>query len=107
MRVGSVDSSTTEMCITEMLNAWILATLVTLIYALLKLAEMHFLEKKMKPLKLLVRDIAFVFGASLAASYGYLYLKSPIDDFFTVLIADKGAPVNLEDATIFTDDPGF
>ena len=100
-------SSTRELCITEMLNAWILATLVTLIYTLLKLAEMHFLEQKMKPLKLLVREVVFVFGASLAASYGYLYLKSPIDDFFTVMISDKSAPISLEEATVFTDDPGF
>jgi hypothetical protein len=76
----------------------------TVVFVLIKMGEMY-LEKDMKPLKVLVRDMAFVFAASFVSAFGLIHMKTFIHDFLNIVTESKG--VQLETTDIFTDTPGF
>jgi len=86
-------------------NLFLFAIFTTILFVLLKLVEMKYLEKEFKPLKYIVRDAALVFSSSLAAAYGFFYMKGSIDDFLNIVTENK--TLNMETTQIFTDTPGF
>lgn len=86
-------------------NIFLFAIFTTILFVLLKLAEMKYLEKEFKPLKYIVRDAVIVFSSSLSAAYGFFYMKGSIDDFFNIVTENK--TLNMETTQIFTDTPGF
>ena len=86
---------------------WFLAGMVVILFCLLKFFEMKFVENELKPLKFFIRDAVFVLASALVASYCYFQWRTYIHDFFNVLINDKEKPIQLTEATIFTDLPGF
>ena len=86
-------------------NLFLFAIFTTVLFVLIKLVEMKYLEKEMKPLKYIVRDAIIVFGSALSASYGFFYMKGSISDFFDVVTENK--TINIETTQIFTDAPGF
>jgi hypothetical protein len=86
-------------------SLFLFAIFTTILYVLIKLAEMKYLEKEFKPLKYIVRDSVIVFGSALGAAYGFFYMKGSFSDFFNIVTENK--TLNMEATQIFTDTPGF
>ena len=86
-------------------SLFLFAIFTTILYVLIKLAEMKYLEKEFKPLKYIVRDAVIVFGSALGAAYGFFYMKGSFSDFFNIVTENK--TLNMEATQIFTDTPGF
>ena len=83
-----------------------IAALITFFYCLAKFIEMKFVEKKMKPLKSLVRDAVIVFLSSIAATFVVFNMDGKMTDFLNVMTDTKTAPA-IGATEIFTDSPGF
>jgi len=66
-------------------KALVLAIVISVIYAITKYLEMRFLDKKMKPLRDIVRDIFMVFASAFISCFGFIYYQNKIDDFFAVI----------------------
>jgi len=86
-------------------NLFLIAMFATILFLLIKFIEMKYLEKEMKPMKVVVRDGLIVFVSTVVASYGFHYSNSSISDFFNVITENK--VMNAEATQIFTDNPGF
>lgn len=84
---------------------FIISTIITFLFCLVKFIEMKYLDKEFKPLKFLVRDAVMVFVCSLAASLFVFNMDGSITDFFNVLTDTK--TLNTATTQIFTDEPGF
>ena len=84
----------------------ILAISITLLFFILKIVEMKYLEKEMKPFKIILRDTIIVFVSSMAASFTYFHFNKQILDFFNIITATPtiSSPANTP---VFTDEPGF
>ena len=86
-------------------NLFLIAMFATILFLLIKFIEMKYLEKEMKPMKVIVRDGLIVFVSAILASYGFHYSNSSISDFFNVITENK--VMNADATQIFTDTPGF
>jgi multisubunit Na+/H+ antiporter MnhB subunit len=84
---------------------FIISTIITFLFCLVKFIEMKYLDKELKPLKFLVRDAVIVFVCSLAAAVFVFNMDGSITDFFNVLTDTK--TLNTATTQIFTDEPGF
>lgn len=83
------------------------ALIITFLFALAKFVEMKFVEKKMKPLKYLVRDTVIVFVCALVA--GSLYsgaLDGKVAEFMNTITEAKILPTGAT-TEIFTGVPEF
>lgn len=83
-----------------------IAVLITVFYCLAKFVEMKFVEKKMTPLKFIVRDALIVFVSGIIASYICFNIDGNMLDFLNVMTETKTAPIGGA-TEIFTDSPGF
>ena len=83
----------------------ITCALIALFFFILKMLEMKYIDKEMKPLKNVIRDSVYVFIASLGCLFILLNLNGSINDFMNILTVNK--QVNLKATEIFTDEPGF
>ena len=80
-------------------NIFIIAAIISVIFFIAKFAEMRFLDKEPKPLKLLVRDSLLVYFSVIC---GYFILEQ-INPSINV-----GGGISSEMATpVFTDNPEF
>lgn len=77
-------------------NKYIISTVISISFMLIKFLEMRFIEKETKPFKLLLRDTLLVYF-SVIVSYFI------IEQFNPILI--KGGGSNI--TPIFTDNPNF
>ena len=83
----------------------IISVLATLFFCIFKFMEMKYLDKKVKPLKNVVRDAIVVFISSFVSSIIFFNLEVYISDFFNIVTERKTLNVNA--TQIFTDEPGF
>jgi hypothetical protein len=83
----------------------IIASCVAILYCLVKMAEMKFIEKELKPLKFIIRDTAIVFGCAVISIFGFLHLNGSINNFMNIVTETK--VMNSAATEIFTDAPGF
>jgi hypothetical protein len=88
-------------------HALIVAIMTTAIFAVMKFAEMRFLDKanEKRPLKIIVRDVAIVFASSLAAGFAFFNMNGQISEFFNTITDAKVIPSGAPQ--VFTDAPGF
>lgn len=86
-------------------SIFIFAGLVTVLYFVLKVIEMKFIHKELKPLKDIARDVCMVFGSSLVAAFATSTYQGSINDFFNVMTKTK--VLNNDHAQVFTGEPGF
>lgn len=88
-------------------NALLVAIITTAIFAAFKFVEMRFIDKSKdkKPLKLFVRDIAFVFISSILAGVFFFNMNGQIGEFFNTITDAKMIPSGAPQ--VFTDAPGF
>jgi hypothetical protein len=75
-------------------NVFLIATTISIIYFILKFVEMKFVDKEIKPLKVLIRDTLLVFFSVIVG-------VSIIDQFYPILKERQTSPV------VFTDNPDF
>ena len=86
-------------------NLFLFAIFTTTIFVLLKIVEMKYLEKEMKPLKYVVRDAVMVFTSAFGGAFIAFHMRTSLSDFLNVVTENK---VLHTDATqVFTDAPGF
>jgi len=86
-------------------NLFLIAIFTTVLFIGIKIAEMKYLEKEMKPLKEIVRDGVIVFVSTIVSLYVFMFSNNSITDFFNVITENK--VMNAEATQIFTDSPGF
>lgn len=86
-------------------NLYLIAMFTTLLFLAMKILEMKYLDKEMKPMKFIVRDGLIVFVSTVLASYGLEFSNNSITDFFNVITENK--VMNADATQIFTDSPGF
>lgn len=76
-------------------NLFLIATIISVVYFLLKFFEMRFLLKESKPLKILIRDTLVVYFSVLAGTY-ISYQVTPLASIS-----------KISDPVIFTNDVDF
>jgi hypothetical protein len=81
------------------------AICVTILFGIMKALEMKFIEKDMKPMKLIVRDLIIAFCSSFLSATIFLQYSSYLDDFISIITNTK--MINTEKTKIFTDFPDF
>jgi multisubunit Na+/H+ antiporter MnhB subunit len=81
------------------------ALITTCLFCFVKLLQMKYLEKEMRPLKEMVRDAIMVFVAAFAGYFLYFKMDGTLSDFFNAVTETNVIhPANTE---IFTDKPDF
>jgi hypothetical protein len=81
----------------------LLTIAITVIYFLVKMVEMKYIEKETKPIKLIVRDLIIVFMSALVPIFLFFSATGPVAEMIGgVDFASTPAPTQ-----IFTDQPGF
>ena len=81
------------------------AILTTFLFCFVKMLQMKFLEKEMRPLKELVRDAIMVFIASFAGYFVYFRMDGTVSDFFNAVTETN--VISSANTEIFTDKPDF
>jgi hypothetical protein len=77
-------------------SIFVTATVVTIVYFIIKFIEMRYVEKESKPLKYLIRDCLVVYLSVICGNF-VLEQVNP-------LISSEGVSVVTP---VFTDNPGF
>ncbi len=80
-----------------MSEMFIISTVVSIIFLLMKFAEMRIFDKESKPLKLLIRDALLVYFSVLSGCF--------ILDQLKPVIVEGGSIV--KNPAVFTGDPNF
>jgi hypothetical protein len=80
-----------------MVNIFMIALIIAIVFLVIKFIEMRFIDKESKPLKLLIRDALLVY-LSVVAGYFILEQLKP------VIQNGSGTIINTP---VFTDNPGF
>jgi hypothetical protein len=96
-------------------NILIIPFIATLFFCISKFAEMKYIDKDIKPIKVLFRDALIVFIASLSATYIFFYFSDSIQEFMNIVTDSKTGPSSIggsskgisSSAEIFTDNPNF
>jgi len=80
-----------------MVNIFMIALIIAIVFLVIKFIEMRFIDKESKPLKLLIRDALLVY-LSVVAGYFILEQLKPV-------IQNGGT--DIINTPVFTDNPGF
>jgi len=86
-------------------NLFLFAIFTTVLFVFIKMLEMKYLDKEIKPLKVIVRDAVIVFASAFVAAYGFFFMKGSFSDFLNIVTENK--TMNMESTQIFTDVPAF
>ena len=79
-------------------NIFIIAAIISIIFLILKFIEMRFIEKEIKPLKVLIRDALLVYF-SVISGYFILEQLRPV--------IQNGGNLTTNTTPIFVDNPEF
>ncbi len=86
-------------------QVFIISSLVSVLYLGIKIVEMKYVEKKMKPLREIVRDTLIVFSCAVASTFFYFKMNVNISNFLDVVTDSKTLmPTTTQ---VFTGEPGF
>lgn len=96
-------------------NILIIPVVTSVLFFASKIAEMKFIDKDEKPLKVIFRDTLIVFISSLTATYILFNFSGYIYEFMNVVTDSKINPVSMlggvgagvQNTEIFTDTPNF
>jgi cytochrome bd-type quinol oxidase subunit 2 len=83
----------------------LLAISISVLFLIIKLVMMKYVEKDTKPLKFLVRDAFVVFASSFLPIFVFFQMSGTFNTLFG--IGGGGGGDNLPQTQIFTDTPGF
>jgi hypothetical protein len=87
-------------------KVFIIATLVTFVFALGKFAEMKLMDLEIRPLKDLARETIMVFMSGLTAGLIYFNMNGKLMEFMNTITDTKILPTNMT-TEIFTGTPEF
>ena len=82
----------------------LLAFIICFLFFLVKLAESQYIEKKQRPLKILIRDSVFAFACSFVTLLVYFQFDQKIGSIFHF---EEDPTSVTKTSNIFTDEPGF
>lgn len=96
-------------------NVLIIPVITSVLFFVSKVAEMKFIDKDDKPLKVIFRDTLIVFISSLTATYILFNFSGYIQEFMNVVTDSKINSVSMlgvggagvPSTEIFTDTPNF
>lgn len=98
-------------------NILIIPIITTALFCVSKFAEMKFIDKDVKPVKVMFRDALIVFISSLTATYIFFHFSNNIQEFVNVITDSKATASTIlggggvggvsSNAEIFTDNPTF
>jgi len=80
------------------MNVFIVATIISVVYLIVKFVEMRFMEKESKPIKFLVRDTLLVYFSVISAHF-------IIDQLNPVIL--EGDVKSVSAPAVFTGNPEF
>lgn len=86
-------------------NLFLFAIFTTVLFVFIKVVEMKYLDKELKPLKVIVRDAVIVFASAFIAAYGFFFMKGSFTDFLNIVTENK--TLRMDATQIFTDAPAF
>ena len=78
--------------------------ITTVLYILVKIIEMKYVQKEMRPIKELVRDATIVCVSVFVSSFAVFSMNSSMNGFFNAMTDTNTLPIV---APVFTDNPGF
>jgi len=81
------------------------AIIATILFSIFKFLEMKYLDKQLKPLKLIIRDAFIVFVSTLVGVYVFSLFGGSVQEFFNIVTESK--TLNAAATQVFTDVPGF
>jgi hypothetical protein len=83
----------------------LISIIITAIFGLLKFIEMKYIDRHLKPLKEIIRDIFMVFLASFGSLFVLLNYQHKLDDFLSVVT--NTAMIKPDTTQVFTGIPDF
>lgn len=86
---------------------FVIPTLTLILFCLARFIEMKFVDKKMKPLKIIVRDSVIVFISAFIANLALSNMGGSIQNFFSVITDTKTIAGGTGATEVFTDTPNF
>lgn len=78
--------------------------ITTVLYILVKIIEMKYVHKEMRPIKELIRDAAIVGVSAFVSTYAVFSMSSSMNGFFNAVTDTNALPIV---APVFTDNPDF
>lgn len=84
---------------------FIVSSIITCIFVVIKILEMKYVDKEWKPLKHIIRDAVIVFVSSMMGSFILFQIDGSVTDFLNIVTDNKS--FNMSATQIFTDEPGF
>jgi hypothetical protein len=91
-------------CINNMEAIIALVFIATVLFILVKIIEMKYVQKEFKPLKELVRDAVYVAVCTGISSATVFTMHKSLGGFFGAITEQSTLP---QAAPVFTDNPGF
>ena len=82
----------------------LLAISISVLFFIIKLVMMKYVEKETKPLKFLVRDAFVVFASAFLPIFVFFQMSGTFNTLFGI---GGGGGDNIIQTQIFTDTPGF
>jgi hypothetical protein len=82
----------------------LLAISISVLFFIIKLVMMKYVEKETKPLKFLVRDAFVVFASAFLPIFVFFQMSGTFNTLFGI---GGGGGDNIPQTQIFTDTPGF
>ena len=86
-------------------KALLLAIAITILFGIMKFIEMKYIDKKLKPLRDVIRDLVMVFASSFVCSFGVINYQHKLDDFLSIITNQSIAPQST--TQVFTGNPDF
>jgi hypothetical protein len=86
-------------------KALFLSVVVVVIFGVLKFLEMKYLDKHLKPLRDVVRDLVMVFVSTFVSALAYIQYQNKFDDFLSVITNTN--VMKPEQTQVFTGLPDF
>lgn len=83
----------------------LITIVITVVFGIFKFLEMKYLERHMKPVKELIRDIFIVFLASFTCLFIALNYQHKLDDFLAVVT--NTSVIKPDTTQVFTGTPDF
>lgn len=78
--------------------------ITTVLYILVKIIEMKYVHKEMRPIKELIRDAAIVGASAFVSTYAVFSMSGSMNGFFNAVTDTNTLPIV---APVFTDNPDF
>jgi len=86
-------------------TVFVISVVITFIFFIMKVLEMKYIQKEIRPLKDTIRDSVIVLGSSMVSLSLFYYAGGSLNDFFNILTDKK--TLNPSATEIFTGEPGF